>query len=231
MQVKSISVFFPAFNEEKNIAKTVEKAVSVLKNLKLDWEVLVIDDGSTDRTGKIADGLVKKNKHIKIIHQPNGGYGMALRAGFANSKKDWITYTDSDGQFDFSEINKLIEKAETADAVWGYRLNRQDPFYRHLFAKGWALSVFLFFGIKLRDLDCGFKLIRSDVIDKILPLQSTRGGMINAELAIKIKKNGFKINEVGVYHYPRVAGKPTGASFRVVIQSYLDLLKLWWNLR
>jgi glycosyltransferase involved in cell wall biosynthesis len=228
MPVKQLSVFFPAFNEEGNIAQTTEKALAVLKKLDLDnYEVIVVNDGSRDKTSEVAHELAKNNSHVKVVDQENGGYGMALRAGFSNAKYDWIVYTDADGQFDFSEINKFLEKAENNDYIIGYRMKRNDPFYRLIFAKIWALSVFFLFWIWVRDIDGGFKMINKRVLDKIPALKSTRGAMINAELLIKTKKYGFKIAQVGVYHYPRLAGKPTGASIKVIIQSYLELLKLW----
>lgn len=229
--VKSLSVFFPAYNEKDNLKETVHKAVNVLKKLGIKWEVLIVDDGSKDGTDKVADALSKEDKNIRAIHQSNGGYGTALRTGFYSSKNEWIVYTDSDGQFDFSEIIKFIEKSDQADLVWGYRIKRNDPFFRLVLAKGWKLVIFLFFGFALKDVDCGFKMVKKAVIEKIPELKSTRGGMINAELAIKAKQNGFKIVQVGVNHYPRTAGKPTGANIRVIIQSFIDLLKLRFNLQ
>lgn len=234
MKIDSLSVFFPAYNEEQNIANTVNQATQVLNDLEIPrWEILIINDGSSDKTGKIADDLAKKYSNIKAIHQINGGYGMALRAGFDNTKYDPIVYTDADGQFDFSEVAKFLGKIDSADFLIGYRIQRRDHPIRSLFAKGWALSLFLFFGLTLRDVDCGFKMIKRKVLDAIeenFPLESTRGGMINAELAIKAKRLGFKVEQVGVNHYPRKAGQPTGASLRVIIKSYIDLLKLRFKL-
>lgn len=230
----ALSVFFPAYNEEKNISTTVEKAIKVLHDLKIpDWEILIVNDGSKDRTGEIADALSKKYQGVLAIHQVNGGYGAALRAGFKNAKYDLVVYTDADGQFDFSEVAKFLDNAGEADIIYGYRIKRQDPIYRLLFAKGWALSLFLFFGLRLKDVDCGFKLVKKGVLAQIakkFPLESSRGGMINAELAIKAKKLGHDIAQVGVDHYPRLAGRPTGANLKVILQSYIDLLKLWFKL-
>lgn len=232
MSVNSLTVFFPAYNEEKNIALTVEKALKVLKNLGLKkYEVLVIDDGSKDATGKIADELAIEYPEVKTIHQKNGGYGQALRAGFANAQYPWVVYTDSDGQFDFSEVTKFLEKTDEADVVYGYRIKRNDHFLRTVTAKGWAISVWILFGLWMKDVDCGFKLVSKDVLEKIPPLQSKRGGMINAELAIKAKKFGFKVAQVGARHYPRLYGEPTGVKINVILQSYLDLFKLWLSLR
>lgn len=226
--VHNLSVFFPAFNEEKNIAVTVEKAINVLKDLNLEkYEIIIIDDGSKDNTGKIADDLASKYSFVKVIHQKNGGYGMALRVGFSGASYDFVVYTDSDGQFDFSEVSKFLEKSKEVDVVYGYRLKRNDHFLRNITAKGWAFSVWFLFGLWMKDVDCGFKMINRKVLEKIPPLQSTRGGMINAELAIKAKDCGFKIAQVGVKHYPRLYGEPSGVKINVILQSYLDLTKLW----
>ena len=228
MVVKQLSVFFPAYNEEGNIQSTTQKAVDVLEKLKLEaYEVIVINDGSKDKTSEVAHALAKKNKHVRVVDQENGGYGMALRAGFSNAKYDWIVYTDGDGQFDFSEITKFLDKADSSDYIIGYRMKRNDPFYRLIFAKIWALSVFCLFWIWVRDIDGGFKMIHRRVLEKIPPLKSTRGAMINAELLIKTKKYGFRISQVGVHHYARMTGSPTGASIKVIIRSYVELLKLW----
>ncbi len=228
LEVNNLSVFFPCYNEEKNIEATVEKSIKVLKDLGLDYEILIINDGSTDRTGEVANSFAKSNSHIRVIsHKKNLGYGESLKSGFYNARYEVIAYTDSDGQFDFGEITKFLEKLDNTDLVIGYRIKRADPFFRTLFAKGWALSLFIFFGLKLKDIDCGFKVVKKEVIEKIPRLQSSRGGMINAELAIKAKKFGFSVAQVGVQHYPRTSGSPTGASIKVIFRSYIDLLKLW----
>lgn len=232
MNAGSLSVFFPCINEEGNVEDTVNKAEEVLRKLNLKYEIIVVDDGSTDRTGQIADKLAEKNPHIRVIHhQKNLGYGEALKSGFYNARYEAIVYTDGDGQFDFAEITKFLEKIDDCDLVIGYRIKRRDPFIRILFKEGWRMSLLAFFGLTLKDVDCGFKMVRRKVLEQIPHLESTRGAMINAELAIKTKVGGFKIAEVGVTHYPRTAGKPTGANLRVILKSYVDLLRLWWKLK
>jgi len=228
-KVKELSVFFPAYNEEKSIKTTVEKAIAILEKIAEEWEIIVVNDGSTDKTGEIVEKLIKQNSHIRMItHTPNRGYGAALKSGLYNSKYPWIAYTDADGQFDFNEISKFIEKQQEtkADLVIGYYLKRQVPIYRIIGSKVWELAVFLLFGLKVKDIDCGFKLIRKEVIDKIPRLQAERGPFITSELLIKAQKAGFKIAEVGVSHYPRKAGKSTGADLKVVIGGLKDLVKL-----
>lgn len=230
--IDSLSVFFPAFNEEKNIALTVEKAVHVLINLKIkNWEILVINDGSSDKTGQIVESVAKKDHHIRLItHNLNKGYGEALKSGFYNAKYSWIAFADSDGQFNFSEISKLLEKTNEADIVAGYRINRQDSTIRKINGWGWTTLSNILLGINVRDVDCGFKLVKKEVIDKISKLESTRGGMISPELLAKAKKYGFKTIEVGVHHYPRKEGKQTGANLKVIITSFANLFSLWWKL-
>lgn len=229
--MQNLSVFFPAFNEEKSIQSTVEKAIKELEDIKLNYEIIIVNDGSTDNTQMVAESLCEKFKEVKVLNQENGGYGLALRAGFENSKYEWIVYTDADGQFDFQEVTKFLEKTDQADLILGYRIKRNDPYKRLVLAKGWAILLFILFGMRLRDVDCGFKMINKKVLSGIPRLESTRGAMINAELAIKAEKFGFKIAQVGVHHYPRLYGKPTGASIKVIITSFVEVFKLWLKLK
>lgn len=231
-KLKELSLFFPAYNEEANLENTVEKAIPVLKKVAQEYELIIVNDGSKDKTGEIAEKLAQKYPFIKVItHSPNQGYGAALRSGFYHSQYQWIVTTDSDGQFDFAEVTKLIEKARNADLVIGYRINRQDPWARKLFGWGWTLLANLLLGVNAKDVDCSFKLVKKEVIDSIPKLQSVRGGMISPELLGKAKKAGFEIDQVGVYHYPRKEGKQTGANLKVIFRSFVDLGKLWWRLR
>ena len=232
MKIKQLSVFFPLVNEEGNVEKVVKKAVLVLESLGLEYEIILVNDGSKDNTALVIDRLSKENKNIRVIHHPkNLGYGEALKSGFYSAKYDTIVYTDGDGQFDFLEVTKFLEQIEDFDLIIGYRIKRQDPFFRTLFKEGWKLSLFAFFRLTLKDIDCGFKMVKKTVLEKISHLESQRGAMINAELVIKAKKAGFRIGQVGVNHYPRLSGKPTGANIKVIIKSFLDLVKLWWKLK
>lgn len=232
MKTNGLSVFFPCINEEGNVESTVKRAIEVLDRLKLKYEVIIVNDGSSDKTGEVAHRLADKNPDIKVIDHPkNLGYGEALKSGFYNARFDTIVYTDGDGQFDFSEVTEFLEKIKENDLVIGYRIKRQDSFIRRLFGKGWKLTLLTFFRVTLKDVDCGFKMVKREVLEKIPHLESSRGAMINAELVIKAKKAGFKIGQVGVTHYPRISGKPTGANVKVIIKSYLDLVRLWWKLK
>jgi len=233
--VDKLSVFLPAYNEEKVLAKTVQKTDRVLKKVAKDYEIIIVNDGSKDKTGEIADRLASQNKKIKVIHHPvNRGYGAAVKSGMYASRFPWVVLIDSDGQFDFAEINKFFQKQKEtkADIVAGYYLKREVPFYRILGSKiAWELPVFLIFGLKMHDIDCGFKLISKSVIEKIPPLESERGPFITTEFLIRAKKAGFKIAEVGVHHYPDLAGGSTGASLKVVLSGYKDLFRFWKKLR
>lgn len=231
-KLSALSVFFPAYNEEPNIGATVSKAAAFLPKVARTWEIIVVNDGSKDKTGEIVKNLAGKDKRIRLItHSPNRGYGEALKSGLYRAKYDLIAFTDADGQFDITELAKLVAKIGKADLVAGYRIERQDPFVRKLFGWGWTKLANLLLGINVRDVDCGFKLLKKEIIKKIPRLESVRGGMISPELLAKAKKSGFKIAEVGVHHYPRAKGKQTGADIKVIFRSFADLGKLWWQLK
>ncbi|MCW1949726.1 MAG: glycosyltransferase family 2 protein [Candidatus Shapirobacteria bacterium] len=230
-----LSVFFPCYNEEKNIQNTISKAIPVLNELVKKWEIILINDGSKDNTATVLEKIKKQysKDDISIItHNPNRGYGGALKSGLYNSKYQWITFTDSDGQFDFSEISNLIKKQQStkADLVIGYYLSRQVSKTTIITSKIWELIVFILFGLKVTDIDCGFKLINKKIVDTIPKLEAERGAFISSEFLIKAKKAGFKIVEIGVHHYPRTEGKATGRNIKVILKSFSDLFRLWFKI-
>ena len=228
--IPELSVFFPAFNEEANLVDTVTKAISVLEKIAGGWEILIVNDGSTDNTLNVAQKLSRSNPKIGVInHKINMGYGASLQSGLYGAKYDWIAFTDSDGQFDFSEITKFINKQRLtrSDLVIGYYLDRKVSGWVKFTSRLWELAVTILFGLNVRDIDCGFKLIAKKVITKIPKLEAQRGAFITSELLIKAKRAGFSIAEVGVHHYPRKAGLPTGRHLNVIIKSFVDLIKLW----
>lgn len=234
MQLHSLSVFLPAFNEEKNIEATVLKTLKVLESLKLDeYEIIVIDDGSSDQTAQRVSRIAKDNAGIRLVsHEVNLGYGAALKTGFKSSKYPWVAFTDADGQFDFSEITKFIGKTNEADLILGYRLNRSDPFDRVVLTFGWKTIAKILLGLNVKDYSCGFKLIKKEVFEKVQPLE-TEEKVTQIEFLVKAVKQGFRIAEVGVRHYPRVYGKATGGSLlsKVFLRSIVDLFVLWRKLR
>lgn len=226
--VPELSVFFPAYNEEENLETTVKNAQKVLEKIAKRWEIIIVDDGSLDQTPQIADKLAE-HKNISVIHHlPNRGYGAAFKSGLYEAKYNWIAFTDSDGQFDFSEIINFVKKGDktNADIVVGYYKKRQVKKSIIITSKMWEWLVYLLFGLRVRDIDCGFKLISKKVVDSIPRLQSERGAFISSEFLVKAKKAGFKIVEIPVTHYPRAGGQPTGRNLDVIIQSFVDLFKL-----
>src|SRR3989344_1371819 len=227
--LKEISVFFPAYNEERKIKHTVLSADRNLKKIANKYEIIVIDDGSKDKTSEISKELSSKNKNIKLIqHEKNKGYGAALISGFYNSKYEWILFTDSDGQFDFSEITKFIstQKKTNADLVIGYYIKRKVNFARKLNTFMWQLFVRIMFGLKVKDIDCGFKLVRKKVIESIPRLESQRGAFITTEFLLKANSKKFKIVEIPVHHFASTESASTGANLDVIINSFKDLFKL-----
>lgn len=232
--ISELSVFFPAYNEEKNLENTVEKAIKVLKDIADIWEVIIINDGSKDKTGEIGQKFVDKypDKVSLITHDPNRGYGAALKSGMNNAKYEWIAFTDADGQFDFSEIDRFIvkQKDTKADLVIGYYLDRKVPLVRKLGSKVWEMAVFLLFGLWVKDIDCGFKLFRKKVVETIPKLEAERGPFITSEFLVKAKRAGFKIEEVGVSHFAREHGAATGANLDVIASGLKDLVTLWFKL-
>jgi glycosyltransferase involved in cell wall biosynthesis len=226
-----LSVFFPARNEEANIEPLVRAALEVLPGFARRFEIIVVDDGSTDATGNIAGELARRHGEVRCVsHSRNRGYGGALKTGLAEARFGWVFFTDADRQFDLSEIGLLVREALAgADAVIGYRRRRRDPVHRSLNAALYRGMIRLLFGLKVRDIDCAFKLIRTRLV-RDLPLKS-EGALISAELLIRLRRKGALIREVGVTHYPRVAGKQSGASLRVVLRMFRELLGLAGELR
>jgi glycosyltransferase involved in cell wall biosynthesis len=226
----SISVFFPCYNEQDNVKRVVSKAVEVLEAMGADFEVIIVNDGSADGTGKAADELAATDNHVRVVHHPqNRGYGVALQSGIRAAKKDYIFFTDGDGQFDISEINLLLPLIEQNDIVCGYRLNRKDPFMRKVNGWLWTKLVCVLFGMRIRDIDCAFKLFRGEIFEGMK--LSSAGALISAEILARATRRGYRIAEVGVHHYPRTAGKQTGANFKVILRAFKELFKLYNRIR
>lgn len=230
-QVRELSVFFPAYNEEANVRSTTEKILRVLPGLAERYEVLIVDDGSRDATGVIADELSDANPTVRVIHHPtNRGYGGALRTGFYNCRYELIAFIDGDGQFDIGELPAFLATSRDHDLVIGYRVRRRDSLMRTINARAWGLLIRLVFGLTVRDIDCAFKLIHRSALHSLPRLQSD-GAMISAELLVRCRNAGFSISEVPVHHFPRHAGEQTGANLRVILKAFRDLFGLWRVLR
>ena len=227
----ALSVVLPAYNEAANLRATVEGALEVLRGLGGRFEVIVVDDGSRDGTGALADALARATPEIRAVHHPhNRGYGAAIRSGFTAATLPWLFFTDADGQFDLRELPTLLSETARADVVAGYRLRRQDPWFRRLYAFLFGrVLVRAVLGVRVRDLNCAFKLIRRDLVAG-LDLKSD-GALINAELLGKAQRAGARAIEVGVHHFPRRVGTQTGGNPRVIMRAFRELLALRAEIR
>ena len=222
--MSSLSIVLPAYNEEANVESAIERVSAVAQQLGMDYEIILVNDGSADRTGEIARELMQRVPNFQLVeHYPNRGYGGSLKAGFAAATKDLITFAPADNQFDFSEITRLLERLDEADIVSGYRVERQDHFIRKLNAFGWNMLVRLLFGYLCRDIDCGFKLFRHEILEHVTIVSD--GAMIDTEFLAGARVRGFRIAEVPVTHLPRVAGEATGANLKVVVKAFCDLAR------
>jgi putative flippase GtrA len=218
----SLSVVLPAYNEEQVIASSVCDVVGVLSAWQLDFEVLVVNDGSSDRTGAIVAELVLAHPEVHLItHRTNQGYGAALVSGFAAASKELTFFMDSDGQFNIRGLERFFPFIDEYDAVIGYRLNRQDSWMRSCNAWGWKWLIGWTLGVHVRDIDCAFKLLHTKFLHDY-PLE-TRGAMINAELLYKLTQAGCNYREIGIPHYPRQGGRATGARPRVILRALREL--------
>jgi len=238
---KSISVFFPTYNEEENIERAVNQATEVLGGFCDDFEIIIVDDGSRDDTSKLSDQLAQADPRVKVVrHEQNRGFGAALRSGIEHSTKDLIFYTDSDNQFDMREINRLLERLEDdLDMVVGFRIDRQDPAMRIFTAWVYNQMIRFLFGLKVRDVDCSFKVFRREIFDRMTI--RARSGLADAEILIKAIKAGHRFVEVGVHHYPRTHGATSYNIGRwqnfgfvkpsVVTEILGEIRRLWKELR
>ncbi|MGZ3582521.1 MAG: glycosyltransferase [Ktedonobacterales bacterium] len=226
----SLSVVLPAYNEEQAIEATVTEVVSTLDAWDADFEVLVVNDGSVDRTEDIVAGYSLRDPRVHLItHASNQGYGAALKSGFAAASKDLTLFMDADGQFSIHDLAHLLLQIDAVDAVLGYRIQRQDSWLRLVNAWGWKVLVHLALGVQVKDLDCAFKLIRTEFLHAYPP--TTGSALINAELVYTLHRTGARYVQVGVRHLPRRAGRATGAHPRVILRALRDLAINAWRWR
>jgi len=226
----SISVFFPCYNEQDNITRVVEQALAVLEKLNADFEVIIVNDGSSDSTGQIADEIAGQKDRVKVVHhETNLGYGAALQSGFKSATKELVFYTDGDGQFDINEMPPLLELLEHYDIVSCYRLNRQDNLIRKINGWCWTKLVCLLFGMKIRDTDCAFKLYKREIFDNIKVVST--GALVDAEILARAVRKGYRLTQQGIHHYPRTAGAQTGANLCVILRAFKELLRLRGQIR
>lgn len=239
----NLSIFFPAYNEEDNIALMVRDALKIAPQVSDDFEIIVVDDGSSDRTAQVVREISKEFPQVRLVsHDKNKGYGAALKTGMESATKDYVFYCDSDNQFDVFELPRLVELIDGADLVIGYRLSRQDPWMRIVMARVYNLLARLLFGLRVKDVDCGFKLFRRRILDQLPLTLRSKGYLLETALLVKAQKAGLIIKEVGVRHRPRARGR---TSFevggrnkifalvkpRVVWDTLVELGQSWKELR
>ena len=228
--VSSLTVSLPAYNEEGNIGAMVDMVREQVGPLVQDLEIIVVDDGSRDRTADVVEEIASVDPRVRLIRHPvNLGYGAAVYDGIRAASKGFIFFTDSDLQFTFDELPVFMAKLAEADMAIGYRQARSDPWFRRVFGHGWSWLVNLLFGHTARDVDCAYKLFRREVIERINV--TSCGATFSAEFLVRARRAGFRIVELPVSHHPRVAGKQTGANPRVVLRAFRELVKLRRQLR
>jgi glycosyltransferase involved in cell wall biosynthesis len=222
--MSSLSIVLPAYNEEANVAAAVEEVSTVAERLDVEYEIILVNDGSRDRTGEIGRELGRRIPNFRLVeHHPNRGYGGALKAGFAAATGELVAFVPADKQFVFAEIDRFLAQIDNADIVSGYRADRQDHAVRRLNAWGWNTLVRLLFGYLCRDIDCGFKVFRRELLARV-PIESD-GAMIDTEFLAGAKARGYRIAEVPVTHLPREGGEATGANLQVIARAFRDLVR------
>jgi len=228
-RLPGLSVFLPSHNEEGNVERVVGNFCATLPEVADDYEVIVVNDGSRDQTGAIADRLAAADRHVKVVHHPvNRGYGGAVISGIRAASMPWVLLCDGDGQFDPNDVKLLAARTPEYDVVVGRRAHRADPFVRRMNGKAWTILVRMMFGLRISDMDCGFKLFRRTFLQD-MELHAS-GAMITTELMARLAGRKAKICEVDVQHLPRVAGEQSGANFRVIVRAFKELFALYREL-
>ncbi|HZV73398.1 MAG TPA: glycosyltransferase family 2 protein [Conexibacter sp.] len=229
-RLPGLSIILPCFNEEANVADAIRYAAAVAAEAAADYEVIVVNDGSTDATAERAAAFAATDEHVRlVVHAVNRGYGDALRSGLAAARMPWIFLTDADLQFDLRELERFVPLAGDADLLVGRRAQRRDPLGRRVNARMWNWLVRRLFAIPIRDVDCAFKLVRASALDGV-ELRS-HGAMISTELIVKLLARGARLQERDVQHRPRIAGEQSGANPRVVLRALRELVWLRGELR
>ena len=219
----SVSVVLPAYNEAENLPNVLSRIHEILGALAWDYELIVVDDGSTDNTAQVLAGTDSQQLTV-VRHEKNKGYGAALKSGFQRASKEWVFFMDSDGQFDIGEIERLAVFCGAYEMIIGYRAHRRDNNIRLLNAWLFTLAVRMLFGLNVYDPDCAFKLIRRSVIERAR--LEADGALINTELLVRAKKFGAKIKQVPVHHYPRTKGSSTGGNIKVIARAMKEIILL-----
>ena len=230
VRLPGISVFLPSHNEEGNVERVVRSYLAELPRVADDYEVIVVDDGSKDRTGEIAERLAAEDPHVKVVRHPvNRGYGGAVISGIRAATMPYVLLCDGDGQFDPADLERLTPFVPEYDVVAGRRAHRADPLMRRVNGKAWTILVRVLLGITINDIDCGFKLFKREKLDG-MELRA-HGAMISTELMARVAGRNAKVKEVDVQHLPRLAGEQSGANLKVVARAFKELIALYRELR
>lgn len=229
-KLNSLSIFFPCYNEALNIPLFMEEAIQLLPQLAKKFEIIVVNDGSQDNTQKVAEKFASKYPFVRVVtHQENKGYGASLRSGFAAAQYEWVFFTDGDLQFNLEQLAEFLPFTNQHSVIIGYRKNRADGFSRHRNALLLKFYVDVLFRVHVKDIDCAFKLIKKEALDKI-HLESS-GAFISSELLYKLKKKRYRFKQLPVDHYPRKFGKPTGANFKVILRAIKESIQLYLHMK
>jgi len=229
-KLPSISAFFPCLNEEKNIQPLVEQLATILPKVAKKFEIIIIDDGSTDKTPRIAQQLSSDLPYVRTItHPSNRGYGASLHSGFEAAQYDWIFFTDGDLQFDVSELQKFLPHTQKFSVIIGYRIKRAEGNLRAFNAKMFRLFIDTLFRVHVKDIDCACKLSKKNSLYDVF--LDSKGAMISAEMLYRLKKKRLPFKQIPVTHYPRKFGKPTGNNPKVVIRAGVEALRLYLHMK
>jgi glycosyltransferase involved in cell wall biosynthesis len=229
-RLRSLSAFFPVHDEEDNVVPMAEAILAVLPEVATAWELVIVDDGSRDATGARADALAQSRAGVRVVHHPtNRGYGAAIRSGLGAARHEWVFYTDGDRQFDPRQITRLIAALAEADVVVGWRARRADHAFRRLNTFAWNTLIRVLFGLRVRDVDCAFKLLPREALAGVV--LEADGAMISTELLAHLVRRGLRVAEVPVDHFPRTSGTPSGNDPRVVLRAFRELGRLYPRIR
>ncbi len=224
-----ISLFFPVYNDEKTVRRVTEKAIKLLTSLSTQFEIIIINDGSPDKSGEIADQLSKECENVRVIHhEVNKGYGSAIRTGLSNAKYPWIFFTDGDDEYDVFDFLKLYRLKDYYDLIITFRYVKAYSGKRQFISGVYNMVLRWLFRTNYRDISTGLRMIRKSLVEQLV-LQST-SPFIGAELTIRTMLKGYRVGEVGIQTFPREFGKGASTSLKNIMATIKDMLRIYKNI-